>query len=86
MCGHSFRVSGFLCRGSELLGGSGVVISRVISPLIWVISTGTLLITYNPILISTHEPPSRIQGSPGSEALGFEALGPLSGLRFRIES
>ena len=41
-----------------LLGGSGVVISRVISPLIWVISISivTLLIT---LLIITHEPPSR---------------------------
>ena len=38
-------------------GGSGVVISRVISPLIWVISISmaTLLIT---LLIATHEPPS----------------------------
>ena len=33
----------------------GVVISGVISPLIWVISTVTLLIT---LLIITHEPPS----------------------------
>ena len=31
---------------SHLLGGSGVVISRVISPLIWVISIVTL--PYNP--------------------------------------
>ena len=38
-----------------LLGGSWVVISRVISPLIWVISTVTLLVTP---LITTHEPPS----------------------------
>ena len=35
-----------------LLGGSWVVISGVLSPLIWVISIGTLLIT-------THEAPSR---------------------------
>ena len=40
---------------SGLLGGSGVVISRVISPLIWVISIVTLLIT---LLITTPEPPS----------------------------
>ena len=40
-----------------LLGGSGVVISRVISPLIWVISIITLLVT---LLISTHEPPSTL--------------------------
>ena len=41
-----------------LLGGSGVVISGVISPLIWLISIVTLLIT---LLITTHEPPSRDQ-------------------------
>ena len=40
-----------------LLGGSGVVISRVLSPLIWVISIVTLLIT---LLITTPEPPSRV--------------------------
>ena len=34
----------------RLLGGSGVVISGAISPLIWVISTATLLIT---LLITT---------------------------------
>ena len=39
-----------------LLGGSGVVISGVVSPLTWVISIVTLLIS---LLISTHEPPSR---------------------------
>ena len=39
-----------------LLGGSWVVISRVISPLIWVISIVTLLLT---LLITTHEPPSK---------------------------
>ena len=36
----------------KVLGGSWVVINGVISPLIWVISIVTLLIT-------THEPPSR---------------------------
>ena len=41
----------------SLLGGSWVVISRVISPLIWVISIVTLLIT---LLIATHEPPSTL--------------------------
>ena len=40
----------------RLLGGSWVVISRVISPLIGVIIV-TLLITP---LITTHEPPSKI--------------------------
>ena len=39
----------------SLLGGSGVVISRVISPLVWVISIVNLLMT---LLITTHEPPS----------------------------
>ena len=39
-----------------LLEGSWVVISGVISPLIWVIIIVTLLITQ---LITTHEPPSR---------------------------
>ena len=50
-----------------LLGGSWVVISRVISPLIGVIIIVTLLITP---LITTHEPPSLLykpwdQGSSG---------------------
>ena len=35
----------------------GIVISGVISPVIWVISIVTLLIT---LLITTHEPPSRV--------------------------
>ena len=38
-----------------MLGGSRVVISRVVSPLIWVITILTLLITP---LLTTHEPPS----------------------------
>ena len=38
-----------------ILGGSWVVISRIISPLIWVMSIVILLIT---LLITTHEPPS----------------------------
>ena len=42
-----------------LLGGSWVVISGVISPLIWVITIVTLLITP---LITNHEPPSRALG------------------------
>ena len=42
-----------------LLGGSWVVISGVISPLIWVIIMATLLIIP---LITTHEPPRRVQG------------------------
>ena len=40
------------------LGGSWAFISGVISPLIWVITTVTLLITS---LITSHEPPSREQ-------------------------
>ena len=42
-----------------LLGGSWVVISGVISPLIWVITIGSLLITP---LIANHEPPSSRRG------------------------
>ena len=40
----------------SILGGSWVGISGVISPLIWVMSIVTLLIS---LLITTHEPPSR---------------------------
>ena len=50
-----------------LLGGSWVVISGFISPLIWVISIVTLL-------ISTHEPLSRVSAlrkGSGSRILGF---------------
>ena len=43
----------------RLLGGSWVVISGAISPLIWVITIVILLITS---LITTHEPPSRVSG------------------------
>ena len=39
----------FTVSSSSILGGSWVVISGVISPLIRVISIVTLLITYNPI-------------------------------------
>ena len=41
---------------TKVLGGSSVVISGVISPLTWVISIVTLLIT---LLMTTYEPPSR---------------------------
>ena len=44
-----------MCLDLRVLGGSWVVISRVISPLGKVISIVTLLIT---LLITTHEPPS----------------------------
>ena len=47
--GRGFTVPG-------LLGASEVVISGVISPLVWVIGIVTLLIT---LVITTHEPPSR---------------------------
>ena len=43
-----------------------VVISGAVSPLIWVITTVTLLITP---LITSHEPPSRVIG------LTFKVLG-----------
>ena len=57
----------------RLLGGSWVVISGVISPLIWVTSIVTLLITP---LIPTHEPPSRVLkfGRVGLWGLGFRDL------------
>ena len=48
--------SGFM----DLLGGSWVVISMTICPLIWVITIVTLLITP---LITTHEPPSTVWDS-----------------------
>ena len=40
-----WKLQGFWVALGILLGGSGVVISGVISPLIWVISIVTLLIT-----------------------------------------
>ena len=42
---------------NSVLGGSWVVISGVRSPLVWVITIVTRLIT---LLITTHEPPSRV--------------------------
>ena len=50
---------------AHILGGSWVVINGTISPLIWVITTITLLITP---LIAAHDPLSR--GS-GDRVLGF---------------
>ena len=49
--------------GEALLavGGSWVVISGVISSLVWLIIIVTLLITP---LITTHEPPSKLQQRP----------------------
>ena len=57
-----------------LLGGSGVVISGVISPLIWVIIIVTLLLTP---LITTPEPPSgwgRGRGGVGGFAVSQESV------------
>ena len=56
----------------SLLGGSWVVKSRGISPVIWVISTVTLLITP---LITTHEPPRRAYGSGFFRGFGVCGLG-----------
>ena len=69
-----------------LLGGSGVVISRVITPVIWVISIVNLLIT---LLITTHEPPSRVYRVWVFEGLlrsVFQSSSPLDlqGLGFRV--
>ena len=54
----------------SILGGSWVVISGVLSPLIWVITVVTLLLTP---FITTPEPPSRGLGSgfPERPGLGF---------------
>ena len=53
--------------GVGLLGGSWVAINGLISPLIWVRSIVTLLIT---LLITTHDPPSKVQ-SLRLKAKGF---------------
>ena len=57
--------TGFWNRHTCLLGGSWVVISRVISPLIRAITAVTLLIAP---LLTTHEPPS-IAGARSREPL-----------------
>ena len=66
------------CKGLRLLlsllGGSWVVISGVISPLTWVTTIATLLITP---LITTHEPPSR-------SSFRHRARGVFKMLRFSI--
>ena len=58
-CGQQYQevslLLGRLFRFGFLLGGSWVVISGATSPLIWVITIVTLLVT---LLITTHEPPS----------------------------
>ena len=58
-------------RASGLLGGSWVVISGVISPLMQVRTIVTLLIT---LLITTHEPPSRLQDKSCLSLLRPEAV------------
>ena len=61
-----------------------VVISGVISSLIWVIRIVTLLITR---LITTHEPPSSIGVMLGSEAslrVGFSQGSCFASLAFRV--
>ena len=60
-----------------VLGGSWAVISGVLSPLIWVISIATLLITP---LITTHEPPSRVCRDLASEF----AVHCLGDVKFRV--
>ena len=55
VCGASYCKHSPMDSSYKLLGGSWVVISGIISPLIWVRSIVTLLITP---LITTHEPPS----------------------------
>ena len=55
-----------MCIIRTLLGGSWVVISRVINPLIWVIIIATQLRTP---LVTTHEPPSNSQEEDGDTGL-----------------
>ena len=57
---HRLQRSGSEVQG--VLGGSWVAISGVISPLIEVITTFILLIT---LLITAHEPPSRVYAMRG---------------------
>ena len=60
-----------------LLGGSWVVISGVISPLIWVRTIDIRLIT---LLITTHEPQSRVN-KPGPAKEGTSLVSPDTPLR-----
>ena len=59
---QGFGVSGFGFGVKGVLGGSWLVISGVISPLIWVVTTVTLLIT--PLILTT----------PEASKLGFRVL------------
>ena len=64
---------------ASLLGGPWVVISRVVSPLIWVITTVSLLITP---LIPTQEPPSKVMRRQATgENLSFRVRGLAQGSR-----
>ena len=60
------------------LGGSGVVISGVKSPLIWVITIVILLLA---ILITTHEPPRR---NKSATALQMDGAGWFPGSELRL--
>ena len=53
-CSYQLVVEAALRACPSVLGGSWVVITGVVSPLIWVITIVTLLITP---LITNHEPP-----------------------------
>ena len=55
------RLAAYAVQSGCLLGGSWVVISGVLSPLIWVIIIVTLLITP---LITAHEAPSNYNRRP----------------------
>ena len=59
---------------NAVLGGSWVLISGVISPLIWVTSIVTLLLT---LLITTHEPPSA-----GKLRVGIQGI--LRGISWKV--
>ena len=61
----------------DLLGGSGVGIRGVKSPLLWVITLVILLIT---LLITNHEPPSRgLNCAPAPKALRRTTTSPCAG-------
>ena len=52
-----------------------MVISRLVSRLVWVIRIVVLLIT---LLITTHEPPSRVLSeNSGCRAFGFDSGSPI---------
>ena len=72
------------CKVSGLLGGSGVVISRVISRVTILLTHIRGLIT---LLVTTPEPPSRVQALEPGGGLGFRveaSLFRLQGSGFRV--